>query len=470
MLESQPTACLLQTAVSVNLISLFFRSWKLNSDNRLDVNQVDLAPLMSALIGVPVPTSSVGVLPVHHLSVNKESKARLMLNNAKQSCELLRIKAQLAREQSLVVIPFLKLTDGQTVASLHHISQLIDAQKYDDAIESSLELIQTAHQGSRYYHTYHRFSLCLAVLLSYVGWMSVTALVIIQSEDASPRQSIFEAVRSKKKSMFSLAAITVVLITLFSFLSISITSYLYYLLPLYIWSYIIKERHIVQSALPSIFDISCREKLIYGCVVLAIPFCVVSFYERSCLSSFLGILALSGFHTNVTKQLKVIWFVACAIACIFPLLPVVSSHTNPAFVVIAAILASIFAIVTQTSRRSVFFSLLPFLSGIAVYVIRKYSSSNHVAFLVIFDWVIFVLSWILPLLTSSSLSNRVLTLFACHTAVYLLLSLTYDAIFFVSFSWMLAAWVRFEKDSEKDLIQLSEMNQARLTSGKYLVF
>ena len=56
----------------------------MNPEYRHDIDQADIAPLMSSLIGVPIPVNSVGLLPIDVVGVDDRSKAEMMLANAKQ--------------------------------------------------------------------------------------------------------------------------------------------------------------------------------------------------------------------------------------------------------------------------------------------------------------------------------------------------------------------------------------------------
>ena len=65
-------------------LSFINRTWGLSPNKRCDVNQADVAPLMSSLAGIPVPVNSVGVLPIDYVSNDIITKAQLLLSNARQ--------------------------------------------------------------------------------------------------------------------------------------------------------------------------------------------------------------------------------------------------------------------------------------------------------------------------------------------------------------------------------------------------
>lgn len=67
-------------------------NWGLTHVPRYDVNQADIAALMSFLVGVNFPANSVGELPLDYLSVDKQVKAQAMYTNAKQILEMYNVK------------------------------------------------------------------------------------------------------------------------------------------------------------------------------------------------------------------------------------------------------------------------------------------------------------------------------------------------------------------------------------------
>ncbi|XP_054174432.1 GPI ethanolamine phosphate transferase 1 isoform X9 [Homo sapiens] len=82
----------------------FLKEWRLENWKRLDVNQADIAPLMTSLIGVPFPLNSVGILPVDYLNNTDLFKAESMFTNAVQILEQFKVKMTQKKE---VTLPFL---------------------------------------------------------------------------------------------------------------------------------------------------------------------------------------------------------------------------------------------------------------------------------------------------------------------------------------------------------------------------
>lgn len=78
--------------------------WQFTDLLRRDVDQVDLTMLMAALIGGDWPKNSVGILPDDLIRSTSETRARLMLGNARSAMEQFETKqsGQLPFEISVV--------------------------------------------------------------------------------------------------------------------------------------------------------------------------------------------------------------------------------------------------------------------------------------------------------------------------------------------------------------------------------
>ncbi|KAI8853246.1 Phosphatidylinositolglycan class N-domain-containing protein, partial [Chytridium lagenaria] len=112
--------------------------WSLEDLQRSDVNQADIAPLMSTLIGVTYPMNSVGVLPLAYLSNTDEYKAKAAYGNAKQILQQYLVKEDSKRRTELSFVPFHPL--------LNHSDRLAESK--------SMEMVMLCIDGLRYYQTY----------------------------------------------------------------------------------------------------------------------------------------------------------------------------------------------------------------------------------------------------------------------------------------------------------------------------
>ncbi|XP_023213417.1 GPI ethanolamine phosphate transferase 1-like [Centruroides sculpturatus] len=135
--------------------------WKLTYVRRVDVSQADIAPLISILIGAPIPINSVGVLPVEYLSTDWYYKATAIITNVKQILSQYEFKVWEKKYTSLPIFyrHFRDLSTQRQDELLKMIDTLMKQSRYKDAIQVGLKLIELALKGINYYQKYDRFAL-----------------------------------------------------------------------------------------------------------------------------------------------------------------------------------------------------------------------------------------------------------------------------------------------------------------------
>ena len=69
----------------------YSKGWGMNA-KRVDVSQADITPLISSLIGIPIPVNSEGILPLDYLNMTEEEKSLMLIWNLKQLNENYRVK------------------------------------------------------------------------------------------------------------------------------------------------------------------------------------------------------------------------------------------------------------------------------------------------------------------------------------------------------------------------------------------
>jgi len=80
-----------------------------------NLDQIQLAPLMSALIGLPPPVNNLATLPLGYMKVSREYKRKAIHLNALQL--LAQAKAIIRRHEQAVLNSWLPTTKEQTASS-----------------------------------------------------------------------------------------------------------------------------------------------------------------------------------------------------------------------------------------------------------------------------------------------------------------------------------------------------------------
>lgn len=168
----------------------FSADWGLSHVARHDVAQADVAALMAFLVGLEFPANSVGELPLAYLAAPLPEKAEGALANAKGILDMYRVKEERKRSQLLRYRPYGPLSSSAGAATqgawpsgpaerTAAIRALIDAGKYEEAIEESAALIKLALEGLRYLQTYDWLFLRALITLGYLGWMAYALTTVV---------------------------------------------------------------------------------------------------------------------------------------------------------------------------------------------------------------------------------------------------------------------------------------------------
>ncbi|XP_054100253.2 GPI ethanolamine phosphate transferase 1 isoform X3 [Callithrix jacchus] len=463
----------------------FLKEWRLENWKRLDVNQADIAPLMSSLIGVPFPLNSVGILPVDYLNNTDIFQAESMFTNAVQILEQFKVKMTQKKEATLPFLftPFKSLSDSKQFDILRKARSYIKDRKFDEAVSLCKELIHLALKGLSYYHTYDRFFLGINIAIGFVGWISYASLLIIKSHSNLIRGVSKEV---KKPSHFLPCSFVAIGILVALFLLIQAcpwTYYVYCLLPVPIWYAVLREFQVIQDLVTSLLTYPLSHFVGYLLVfTLGIEVLVLSFFYRYMLT--VGLTAFAGwpFLTRLWTRAKVTslsWTFFSLLLAVFPLMPVVGRKPDISLVMGAGLLVlllSLYVVTSLTKRKDSFIKeellvhLLQVLSTVlSMYVVYSTQSSllkkqglpltNQ-----IISWATLASSLIVPLLSSPALFQRLFSILLSLMSTYLLLSTGYEALFPLVLSCLMFVWINIEQET---LQQCGVSCKQKLTSIQF---
>ncbi|KAG1698130.1 GPI ethanolamine phosphate transferase 1 [Nymphon striatum] len=133
--------------------------WNLSHVKRVDLNQVDVAPLMASLIGINFPTNSMGIIPFDYLIHDWQYRADAMLANVKQLLSQFHLKQEVRKNSTLVFQPFKELDSNKEEEWMSTIRKLLDVGRYEEAVYFLHRFILLTQKGIDYYNRYDRFIL-----------------------------------------------------------------------------------------------------------------------------------------------------------------------------------------------------------------------------------------------------------------------------------------------------------------------
>ncbi|XP_053570598.1 GPI ethanolamine phosphate transferase 1 [Bombina bombina] len=441
----------------------FSKKWKLEDLKRIDVNQADVAPLMTSLIGVSFPLNSVGILPVEYLNNSNLFIAESLHTNALQILEQFKVKMINKKETTLSFLfsPFSLLSDSKQVDILRKTRSYIKEGNYKEAMALCTLLIDLALEGLSYYHTYDRFFLALSVVMGFVGWSLYIILLIVKTNTSFIQKTLSfnkGASSTTKCGFFALGLFTVIFLLI---QSCPWTYYIYCLLPIPIWYSVSNEFWIFQEMAKYVWTFSPFKSLGFILVLaVGVEMLVLSFFYRSVLTVGLIVFALWPLVTNMWSQAKITtlsWVFLCLLLAVFPLMPVVGREPNLTLVLAAGLLAVLMSsvclviLLKKKEERDLAVHIFQIMSlAVSSYIMNDSHSSlaskkglpliNQ-----IISWMTLACSMVLPLLSSTLLFQRLLGIFLSLMSTYLLLSTGYEALFPLVLSGLMFVWIHMEQ-------------------------
>ncbi|CAF3632497.1 GPI ethanolamine phosphate transferase 1 [Fusarium graminearum PH-1] len=454
--------------------------WNLDHVRRHDVAQADVAALMSYLIGTEFPANGVGQLPLNFLSASIKEKAEASLANAQVILEQYRVKEENKRNVELRYQPYGQLSDGNLdpESRISHIRSLIEAGSFEEAIEESDALMSIGLQGLRYLQTYDWLFLRALITIGYLGWMAYATTTVLSlyvvKESMSPQRTLLG-------SAFFLS----LLVALYSSFIISKSPpayYLYAFFPVLFWEEVYARRANVAKGFQALFG-----HVKSGGAVVALVFNVVlylgviqslalAYIHREILT---GLFVLGAFWPMTQGIsflrshlfLSMLWFFSCLAMSTFTLLPAMKVEDIPlimaggglmtfvglAYLVLEDfILSDVSSSKTKLKRLHTSRTLLGIQVGLIILaMLVTHSSATSLQAKLglpkgnqIVGWFVLVTSLLMPLAyrlqPNSHYMHRLAIIFLTCAPTFVILTISYEGLFYVAFSITLLSWVRLE--------------------------
>ncbi|KAG9889032.1 PigN-domain-containing protein, partial [Aureobasidium melanogenum] len=460
----------------------FSSDWHLDHVQRNDVAQADIATLMAYLAGLPFPVNSVGELPLAFLSADEQTKAQAMLVNAQEILEMYRIKEFQKKNTVLRYKPFPGFSDDQHSPDhrLEVIENLVNQGQYEQAIQDSDALMKMGLQGLRYLQTYDWLFLRALVTLGYLGWM---AFAFTFALDQHVFNGKIDAIRSTTTTtVFS--SIFVALLALLLVQSSPWTYYAYAFFPVMFWEEVFARRQVLIQA-KAVFSqqLSGKDFLSLGFNLLVfvgvLEIMVQSYYHREMYTVcyLLAIFWPISYGTKFLRQnwvISVTWALACASMSVFTVLPALKVE-DARLIFMGGSLMLLVGILYIAFEKSVLVTTGSTQTGLAAPKADKISriltgvqiglvalamivTRSSVASLQaktglplgaqVTGWIVLVSSLILPFAHSFSPNNhylhRLMVVFLAFGPMFIILTISYEGLFYFAFSCTLITWVRLE--------------------------
>ncbi|KAI0444782.1 GPI ethanolamine phosphate transferase 1 [Xylaria telfairii] len=458
--------------------------WNLAQVQRHDTQQADVAALMAYLVGLEFPANSVGELPLSYLSADTKGKAEASFVNAQEILEMYRVKEMNKKANQLRYQPYEPLSQDRGKlpdARLSSIRNLIDLGRFEEAIEESAALMKLGLEGMRYLQTYDWLFLRALITIGYLGWIAFALTTVVDLH-------VLQGTTQPSRTIGAVVFFSSVLVALYASFVISQsppTYYAYALFPVAFWEEVYARReslargrrvllgHIKTSArvlsfiLNLVVYVGIIESLAFGYIyreVFTLLFIVASLFPVAFGVSFL----------QKHLALCATWFATCLVMSTFTLLPA-NKVEDVQFIMIGGSLMAAVGILylvfedklladfsgsikPQPSQRKngtsralvgvqigliILAMIVTRSSALSLQAKQGLPRGNQIV-----GWLVLVISLIMPLAHRLQPSNhylhRLLVIFLTCSPTFVILTISYEGLFYFVFSLTLVTWVRIE--------------------------
>lgn len=444
----------------------------LSLDHRLDINQVDLSPLMSTILSIPVPVNSRGKLTTELFDMTLPNKAKAIYSNSRQLASQYNKKRLDVEEHAISYLyqPYEPFSKEKYEEVIEFTEKLLSEEEYEKLILMSEEIINLSLSGLKYYHNYYQQPLLVLVTLSFLGW--IACLLKVLSEQKINTQTATASYKTSSRIFrvlnilfFSLCCLSIFLVYA---QNLPVQYYLYSIMPLGLWWYALSSTSLWLIGLNQMrrnrnILLLLLEILSYtlGSVALGL-----SFTYRWMLSIPLLGMGLwpffSSTRNHLTKPILIAWPVGCLLLSAFSFMPVVGKNVFIELVITAGVIW-LFSIMIYINKillplchrkyenkteivLSVIQAVLLIVSLHNIYVqSMRFEQGTPVSyFYQTVAWFIAGTSLVLPLLFSRRLICRILAINTSILNFYLLLSVSHEGLFIVTLIVNLMCWIYIE--------------------------
>ncbi|XP_017840780.2 GPI ethanolamine phosphate transferase 1 [Drosophila busckii] len=247
-----------------------------------ELQQLQLTPLMSALLGLPTPVNNLGMLPHGYLNTSEQFEALAAQGNAMQL--LAQYEKLLAQQQRGALAAYMPQFKWLTQANVEQFKQRQAALSY----EQSAALMQLTQNGINYYQIYYNKPLLLGTTLAFLGWLHyVHGLLLVKPASCK--------LVTLRNAIIMLATVLAISFAIAQQLPLSVAFYAL-LLPLLLW--LLASQ---QQALATSFNVNMLLQLLL--TVCCLELLVLSFYKRRALPICFLIFTITSNCLNILGNL-----------------------------------------------------------------------------------------------------------------------------------------------------------------------
>ncbi|XP_051170551.1 GPI ethanolamine phosphate transferase 1 isoform X2 [Leptopilina boulardi] len=404
-----------------------------NNSTRQEIEQADLTPLISSLLGISVPVNNEGILKLQLLSSkNKEYGVRALLGNIKQ----LALQVEANRELSLGTTKIrTNWREKQLNENIRKIETLLSEGKIEESIVEGEKTVLLAKESLNYFRQYQRNRLIIYLTLMWLGWITLLFLKITaKSKQNHQSFKLYVLKLSFGFALFLLLAEYIVFgykdQRILGYGILSIVS-----IWLAIWQFI---------STSTFLRIRSTKFLSFGVIMIAVLILIMFAGLTYRIFFTFAMFYTTLLHKILLKGGNLWFFMTGLILAVFPSLPVVESEPRIIVVLMTLCLLGLISFKRKTSGKIKCLEIMRLLLTGLVYI-EFLDGRSWISWLILFSTPICI--WIYP----PEFNEMIMGVTVHLSCPLVLLSTSYEPLFFLVLAFHFRCWpVEWEQTDLKD--------------------
>jgi len=380
---------------------------------QLEINQIDLAPLISSLISIPIPSNSIGSFHPSMIDSTSENRLLMMRENIEQ---------------------LLNQLDAMEQRSFRTYRDSVDQFKvrmYQADFDALKKVEADVKKGIRFYHVANRPILSLLVVGGVLSWMVYTMVLVVAPSSSSTR-----SLRHSRLFIATGLILSSVLVMMLKLKTYQIVWFIFAVLPMSL---------LIKCRLPSLDYGALGQMALFSQLLVAV------FFHRQVLSFVIIVFILTPrLNGNVANVAKLENMATLALA-LFPLLPTISDTENRALVLITEFIGIVIFQVKYYSQLES--SRLLSINLWCTFMIKTLMAMSQLfsleppSIVIYASWMCLVITFITPFYESPVIEKRFLAIAFSLFSLYSLFSTFYENVFMLVFIFNLFFFIKSESKS-----------------------
>ncbi|OQS00084.1 GPI ethanolamine phosphate transferase [Thraustotheca clavata] len=421
-----------------------YQDWNLEHFVRKDVLQADLAPLAAALLGMPYPRNSVGVLPFTYLKQGLY-RARAVAFNAR-ALYTHAYQKMISKKKATLKFLFRSFPRLEECAVLlGSIEKAFGSKAYHDIEQSSQVVIAHALAGLKFYQQYDWFVLFGIITSGYLCWMAVVYIAVSNWPFSIKNLVYFPARATEPKHLDTTLVLLCIASATLMFLynhEAPIMYYAYLIFPVVFSRFLFRQTtltHLVPTS----------PKLVW--VVISLELIAWGYFKRQVFSLLCVLMCVYTYLQHQSSTATTLWLASLLSLSIFPLIPIdigdilsLVLSGGGTVLVCGVFLKQKFYPQVDNKAFLILGGSLVSLSG-TMYALQhpELSAAPWIAL----NWALCIGSvcrLVIAMQSSTCLKTRLVEIMLAMAPLYLLLSISYEVWFYLVFCMTLLFWVEYE--------------------------